>query len=166
MKVKGNLDKTHIDVEFDMYIPLNIEFGSWDVSLEPTIYWRTGDFKKSLIEIGIGSRKGAIRSVTLTQVNSIYDINEKDNLKEIPITEGIPVVEVGNLSENNFTDELKDFKVCIDDNKINIHLSQSEVVSLIKNDRVSFGLDKNNLICFIKVNKLTAEEKFQIMQFK
>ena len=27
-----------------MYTPINIEFGLWNISKEPTIYWRTGDF--------------------------------------------------------------------------------------------------------------------------
>ncbi len=32
-------------VEFDVYTPINIEFGNWDISEDKTVYWRTGDFK-------------------------------------------------------------------------------------------------------------------------
>lgn len=168
LKVKEILNIVPINVEFDIYIPINIEFGMWDVSLEPTIYWRTGDLKKSLIEIEIGSKKGIIRSITLTQVNDIYDVNKENIFNEVPITEGIPVLEIENYNENKniFTDELKDFQVCINNDKVYILLSHQEVVSVIKNDRVSFGLDKNNLICAIQVDKITSDEKFQIMQFK
>lgn len=58
-------------VEVDLYIPLTIEFGTWNLSEEPTIYWRTGDFKKSLIEIGVGKDLGDIRSITLTVCENV-----------------------------------------------------------------------------------------------
>ncbi|WP_427340826.1 hypothetical protein [Caloranaerobacter sp. DY30410] len=168
LKVKEILNITPINVEFDIYIPINIEFGMWDVSLEPTIYWRIGNFKKSLMEIGIGSKKGIIRSITLTQINEIYDVNEENIFNEVPITEGVPVLEIenNNGNKNIFTDELKDFQVCINNDKVYILLSHQGLVSVIKNDRVSFGLDKNNLICAIQVDKITSDEKFKIIQFK
>lgn len=164
LKVKENLNIVPVNIEFDMYIPINIEFDMWDISLEPTKYWRTGDLKKSLIEIGIGSKKGIIRSITLTQVSNIHDDNQISISNEIPVTRGIPVLEIENNDENIFTDEFRNFDVFINNDKLYILFSHNEIVEVIKNDRLSFGLDKNNVICVIEVDKLTPDEKFQIMQ--
>ncbi|MES9717656.1 hypothetical protein [Bacillus safensis] len=68
LKVTEYKDSQSINIEYDLYTPINIEFGSWNISKEPTIYWRTGDFKKSLIEIGIAKftrQKAILRSKLL-----------------------------------------------------------------------------------------------------
>ena len=48
-------------IEFDIYVPIKIRVGHWDMSKDHTLYWRTGDFEKSLIEIGLGSETGILR---------------------------------------------------------------------------------------------------------
>ena len=64
LKVFKHEETKKENIEFDIYTPINIEFGVWNISKEPTIYWRTGDFNGSLIEIGIGQYKKDIRSIT------------------------------------------------------------------------------------------------------
>ncbi|TXL61642.1 hypothetical protein FHP05_13205 [Cerasibacillus terrae] len=54
LKIVEYKERQSANIEYDIYTPINIEFGTWNISKEPTIYWRTGDFKKSLIEIGLG----------------------------------------------------------------------------------------------------------------
>ena len=66
----------NISIEYDLYIPINIKFGIWNVLLEPTIYWRTGDLKKSLIEIGFGKIKNEIRSITLVICDKVCEAGE------------------------------------------------------------------------------------------
>lgn len=61
-------------IEFDVYTPINIEFGN--ISEDKTVYWRTGDFKKSLIEIGFAQKTGEIRSITLTLCENVYKSKE------------------------------------------------------------------------------------------
>src|SRR5699024_12551131 len=76
-----------VNIEYDVYTPINIEFGTWNKSKEPTLYWRTGDFKKSLIEIVLGKSTGSIRSITLTLSESVSMverlIQERKNMNEI-----------------------------------------------------------------------------------
>lgn len=67
-------------------------------------------------------------------------------------------------NENIFTDELREFDVCTNNDKLYILFSYNKIVAVIKNDRLSFGLDKNNIVCAIQVDKLTPDEKFQIIQ--
>lgn len=53
LRVTKYKDSQPINIENDLYTPINIEFGSWNISKEPTIYWKTEDFKKFPIKIGI-----------------------------------------------------------------------------------------------------------------
>ncbi|MBW3701945.1 MULTISPECIES: hypothetical protein [Bacillus] len=53
LRVTEYKDSQPINIENDLYTPINIEFGNWNISKEPTIYWKTEDFKKFLIKIGI-----------------------------------------------------------------------------------------------------------------
>jgi len=53
LQVKSITDCLPVAVEFDPYVAIDINFGSWDPCLEPTAYWRTGKIEKQLIEIGV-----------------------------------------------------------------------------------------------------------------
>ena len=44
LKVLKYKEKKPANIEFDVYTPINIEFGLWNISKEPTIYWRTETF--------------------------------------------------------------------------------------------------------------------------
>ncbi len=69
-------------IEVDQYIPIKIVWGKWNIFSEETLYWRTGDFKKSLIEIGIASRSGVIRSLTVVHSDKINYNKDKINWPE------------------------------------------------------------------------------------
>lgn len=43
------------------------------------IYWRTGNFKNSLIEISIEKEKGTLKDITLVAVNEVYLIDFPEN---------------------------------------------------------------------------------------
>lgn len=60
------------DINIDIYIPLNIK---WNTNLplgESNLYWRSGDLKTSLIEIGLEPNNGVINSITLSLLRNIY----------------------------------------------------------------------------------------------
>lgn len=42
-------DIQEVTIEYDLYSPINIIFNECSNIEETTIYWRTGDFNKSLI---------------------------------------------------------------------------------------------------------------------
>ncbi|AZK47330.1 hypothetical protein [Paenibacillus lentus] len=54
------------NVEFDDYIPITVRWGANERSFDRILYWRTGDFKKSLFEMGISEQDGSLFSLTLT----------------------------------------------------------------------------------------------------
>ncbi|ENJ9654212.1 hypothetical protein AB2T14_001835 [Clostridium botulinum] len=158
LKVLECKDKELVNIEFDRYVPLNIEFGSWNVSEESTIYWRIGDFKKSLIEIGIGKNKGELRSITLTLAENVYKL---DNLKNenLKVVEGMPKIQVDNFENETYIDEKGDIKVYIGSDTVCIVFSENEVISFIKNYNIEFGIDSNEMISRIIVKNVKNSEK-------
>jgi hypothetical protein len=61
--VKMRLFELVVDNEttFDPYVPLDIKWGRWDEVKVGTKYCRFGDFKHSLLEIGVNSCTEQIR---------------------------------------------------------------------------------------------------------
>jgi hypothetical protein len=161
LKVLEYKEKKSANIEFDVYTPINIEFGSWNISKEPTIYWRTGDFKKSLMEIGMGKNRGDIRSITLTLSDNVYKI-DKVNTKNLRVIEGIPVIQVDKFMNETYVDEKCELKVYIGVNKVYISFSENEIVSIIQNDSVGFCLDNNEMICSIIVKDIGENEKITL----
>ncbi|MCW6076132.1 hypothetical protein LAV44_12525 [Clostridium sporogenes] len=158
LKVLKGKEKEVVKFEFDIYVPINIKFGSCDISEDQTIYWRTGDFNKSLIEIGIGEKEGDIRSITLTLAQNLYKLNNFENSNS-NIIEGMPKIKLDNLVNKTYNDEKGDINVYVDRNNIYILFSKNEVSSFIKNYNVEFGLDNDGMINMIIIRNVKNSEK-------
>lgn len=158
LKVLEHKIKKPENIEFDVYTPLNIEFGSWNIAKEPTIYWRTGDFKKSLIEIGIGKYTGDIRSITLTLIENVCRKNDL-KIKNLKVLEGMPTIKVDQFLNETYIDEKGEMKAYIGTNMLLILFSENQIVSIVQNDHVGFGIDSKNLIGSIMVRDISENEK-------
>ncbi|MEC1606563.1 hypothetical protein [Bacillus halotolerans] len=144
-------------IEFDVYTPINIEFGNWNISEDKTVYWRTGDFKKSLIEIGFAQKKGEIRSITLTLCESVYKSKEW-NIENIEPIKGVPVFSVDRQQNEMYIDEKGILNVYISDKTVYIQFSAHEVESLIENNHVLFCLDSDDNFCGVIINDVGDNE--------
>lgn len=149
-----------VNIEYDVYTPINIEFGTWNISKEPTLYWRTGNFKKSLIEIGLGKYTGSIRSITLTLSE---DVSMVESLilerKNINVIKGKPKFYIEDYSDMTYVDEKGSLKVLIGIDNVLISLSENVPEPVIQNNNVGFALDKNKIICGIMVSDMLKREK-------
>lgn len=160
LKVTEYKDSQSINIEYDLYTPINIEFGSWNISKEPTIYWRTGDFKKSLIEIGIGKYTGSLRSITLTLSENVHKMeNLKLDKKNINVIKGVPNFQVEEHNDKTYIDEKGKLDVYIGLDKVLISFSENDTVSVLQNDTVGFALDKDELVCGIIISGMLEHEK-------
>lgn len=149
-----------VNIEYDVYTPINIEFGTWNISKEPTLYWRTGDFKKSLIEIGLGKSTGSIRSITLTLSEGVSMVESLIlERKNINVIKGKPKFYIEHYSDMTYVDEKGSLKVLIGIDNVLISLSENVPESVIQNDNVGFVLDKNKIICGILVSDMLKREK-------
>lgn len=160
LKVTEYKESKSVNIEYDVYIPINIEFATWNISKEPMIYWRTGDFKKSLIEIGVGKYTGNICSITLTLSENVYKI-EKLNLdmKNITLIKGIPNFQVEEYDDKTYIDENSELNVYIGIDKLLISFSENDTVSIVQNDNVGFALDINKMVCGVIVSGMLEHEK-------
>jgi hypothetical protein len=160
LKVTEYKESKSINIEYDVYTPINIEFGTWNISKEPTIYWRTGDFKKSLIEIGVGKYTGNIRSITLTLSENVYKLENLNlDMKNITLIKGIPNFQVEEYADKTYIDENSKLNVYIGIDKVLISFSENDTVSIIQNDNVGFALDINKMVCGVIVSGMLEHEK-------
>ncbi|MGQ9023315.1 hypothetical protein [Bacillus sp. 18-5] len=160
LKVKDYKDSQPINIEYDLYTPINIEFGSWNISKEPTIYWRTGDFKKSLIEIGLGKYTGNIRSITLTLSENVHKMESlKLDMEDINMVKGVPSFQIEESNDNTYIDEKGKLDVYIGMDKVLISFSENDAVSILQNDTVGFVLDKEEVVCGILISGMLEHEK-------
>lgn len=146
------------NIEFDIYTPINIEFGEWNISKEPTIYWRTGDFSGSLIEIGMGQYKKDVRSITLTICKNVYEVEDysEDNFN---IVKGSPILELENINNEIYTDEKGTLKVYIESKSVSIIFSENEISECLQNYNVKFYIDANKSLVGLRVNNISEENK-------
>ncbi|WP_224930314.1 hypothetical protein [Bacillus safensis] len=160
LKVTEYKDSQSINIEYDLYTPINIEFGSWNISKEPTIYWRTGDFKKSLIEIGIGKYTGSLRSITLTLSENVHKMENLElDKKNINVIKGVPNFQVEEHNDKIYIDEKGKLDVYIGLDKVLISFSENDTVSVLQNDTVGFALDKDEVVCGIIISGMLEHEK-------
>ncbi|MGG1861524.1 hypothetical protein ABEP22_08040 [Bacillus safensis] len=160
LKVTEYKDSQSINIEYDLYTPINIEFGSWNISKEPTIYWRTGDFKKSLIEIGIGKYTGSLRSITLTLSENVHKMENLElDKKNINVIKGVPNFQVEEHNDKTYIDEKGKLDVYIGLDKVLISFSENDTVSVLQNDTVGFALDKDEVVCGIIISGMLEHEK-------
>ncbi len=150
-------------INIDPYIPINITWGKWNEIEEGTHYFRLGDFKKSLLEIGIGSNTGIIRSVTLVESNKVFlnDVNNEYNLSNIE--QGIPVFELSQFAGKGIADIKCNIEVRLFNNNLLLTFRDDDKAEkCIYSDRVMFGANQLNELCFIMVEGLSKEETMQL----
>lgn len=130
-------------IESDNYIPLNIEFGSWDILEETSIYWRAGNFKSSLIEFGFGKEGKDLRSITLVLCNKVYYMNSKEISLE-NIEWGCPKVNLECKEDCSIIDEKIDFKVFSGVEGTYILFSEEKTDICVRNEQVLFCMNANS----------------------
>ncbi|OMF92095.1 hypothetical protein [Paenibacillus sp. FSL R7-0337] len=145
-------------IEFDYYVPFSIEIGNKDsLANEDTVYWRTGDIEKSLIEFGIGSKTGVLRNLTLTAVKNavLNDVVIKSN----KLVEATPFFDLGIIPDSGIYDCINDFQVCLEKEAITTIIGEADKChTLVRFGRTNIGFNYENYITHVTVNKLTIDE--------
>lgn len=142
------------DVELDEYIPLKFQ-ALLDLMSAP-LYWRTGDFHKTLIEIGLVNTNdmsqlpgGLVYKITLVSLDPKCLVS--DIIFEIPevgTTNSLPICNILNWPENRFKDEPGPVKVYVGKNEIQIAFTEkADIINIYTNGSTRFGADGNgNLV--------------------
>ena len=61
LQVENTISEMDSVIEVDEYIPLSIEIGDRPAQL---LYWRSGNGKNSMLELGVNPSSGAVQSIT------------------------------------------------------------------------------------------------------
>ena len=167
LKIKEIIDSSASSVEFDEYVPFTAEFEA--SSLSSPLYWRAGDGKQSLIEVGLCKQTGSVKSITLTSVKA-------ENIRKINATyendmsaqKGLPIFYLTKWSEenesddfaNNFIDEFDlDLQLDIGHGYISVSiLGKEDPVRFVKNNNIVFGFDTENALSRIDIMELLTED--------
>ncbi|OOC63671.1 hypothetical protein [Paenibacillus ihbetae] len=140
-------------VSFDDYVPVSVEWKNPKEKYKhPTIFWRIGDLSKSMFEIGIDSKIGAIRSLTLllSVENSIRD--ETISIKTL--SEVQPILDISSF-ETNYIDCKHNFSLEILNNAVKIVFCEQESVRLLKSRHCLFHFSHNDELLGISIINLS-----------
>ena len=175
LKLSGITQKNNIiGIDIDVYVPLTIEWRSYNSSY--VIYWRSGDLKKSLIEVGLHGLTGNIASLTLTQVSRVDLVGKQktySDFENVEIVNGSPVFNiddwstagsVDNLSkEIEMIDEKIDFLVILSETYISILFDErKEPKKIIESGNVLFEITDNDYLSKIYVLNLSPD-KYRVL---
>lgn len=160
LKVVEYKESQPVHIEYDIYTPVTVEFGTWNILKESTIYWRTGNFTKSLIEIGIGKDTGDLRSITLTLIEKVQELKYLNfDMENVPMNKGLPKCQIKQYSGETYIDEPGMLDVYIGNDKVLILFSNKKPKSIIQNDKLGFILDANNIVFGIVICSMSECEK-------
>lgn len=139
---------------------------------ESHVYWRTGDFHRTLMEIGVVHRTGRLHSIELVDVTEINTWLETDvNIRNmsIPKQHGIPICDLSLWpsvwsSKDYVLDEVGTLRVRVGRDFVSIEFSErGHVVSAILAERVSFGCDQQGHLCLIDIENISEHEMALIL---
>jgi hypothetical protein len=149
-----------VDVECDGYVPLVARFDGYKgpVSWAPK-YWRTGDFKRSLLEVAVNPSSGAICKIVLT---SLYEIQEKLFVDGEPCSKtGIPSASLSQWSDAQTRIDVEQRILgSLVDRELTVIFAEVESMPLEKIgcDRVIFFIDQFRDLRGFRVTKLSQRE--------
>ena len=118
LRVISSIDVKGCTLEAGDYVP--ISFRCQEVASPTPLYWRTGDFKNSLIEVGLNQNSGAICRVTITLIGSYSRTRIEDAVEATDVHRGIPICEISDWSGDRFKDEPFAFTTFIGEDSVSI----------------------------------------------
>jgi hypothetical protein len=130
-------------VEIDPYVP--VAFKTYPEVLPGARYFRIGNFRTSLLEIGIDPTSLVIRNICLVSLDRVCEWEKLSTLNMVEKTVGLPVVDGASFIGDR-VDENQSFCVCLKDDSFIIDWSDSErLSSIVRFQRISFCLTGDSL---------------------
>lgn len=171
LKIKEVLNAAIPDVQLDEYIPFSVFFGRGEAS--PLVYWRGGDGKSSLVEIGIDKKDGAVKSVTLTSVG-VDKVDLGGGLIRGGRWEcGLPVFDTtGWCGEDDFDGRFLDefdasFRLLVDASSVSLVFEGSaEAVRFVQSGNAIFGMSQEGQLVSFNLLELTECQILFLKGFK
>ena len=158
-------DKKIVSIEFDDYIPFDINIGKPNFK---KLYFRYGDGKKSLLEIGVNVEEGIMTSCTLAMIKreNVKIFNSSFNTSDCALTEGTVIFDITKSNSNEYVNSSfidtfdSDLYLDLGKNYISLRFSinHCKVESYVINDRLVVGFDSSKELCIIAMTQLSLSE--------
>jgi hypothetical protein len=131
-------------------------------SSEPPYYWRTGDFRRSLLEIGLHPATGQLISIGLILVDELRAWSTVlPDLNIIPerIENSVPICDRARWSDTNrFVDEIGALDVWLGTNRLLLRFGEADSQRSIQSGQVQFGITQQGDLAAIQINNLTNSD--------
>ncbi|WP_336355521.1 hypothetical protein [Pseudomonas granadensis] len=163
MRLNSILECEGTIVEIDEYVPLIVRFGSSRDSLP--LYWRAGNGKTSLLEIGLNRYTGQIINVTVVAAGSVKMEGWKARVDGFILDVGIPAFKLerwgagGSYSDNYIDDFSVEFELVVGVDEACILLGKRQDIDrVVENGCVSFGFSSSGELLSILISCLRPNE--------
>ena len=129
LRIIGSTEVNNCTLQVEDYLPISVRCAEI-ASLTP-LYWRTGDFKKSLLEISMNQNTGAICKVTVTLVGN-YSRTELEGFRDaIAVESRLPVCDISEGPNDRFKDEPFTFTTLVGEDSVSIWLTPMAPIKII-----------------------------------
>lgn len=152
-------DISKYELNVDYYIPISIKFNNSN----NIFYWRTGNFKNSLLEIGIDSKTGELISITLVSINNVELINEPFHIQTALIN-GIPSFKCTFNMNNKLYDIKEEIYVFLNKRYIFLQIGKmKDVKKSVCLGNIYLMFNNKDILCSFLINNLSNDE-YQVLK--
>lgn len=153
LSIIGKKQCEQIEVSVDDYVPLRILCESDRGT--PSLYWRTGNMKSTLLEVEISPVDGQIIGVSLLLPG---EIGSTLRLHDTPdAMSGIPLVRFHEWPDGGFLDDPGALRVFVDGSSLLILIGDSIASRSLAACNVVFGISVDTSLAWIRVDNLSFE---------
>ncbi|WP_250112795.1 hypothetical protein [Escherichia coli] len=160
-------------VNIDEFVPFDITFGKGS---EQCLYWRGGNGKSSLVEVGLNMYSGEVSNITLANIDS-GEINITDEMlaNNLPEIQGSVIFQTSewlnkDISEysNRFIDDFDcNIKLIIGSNYIKLLFKKAtNPICYIINRNIRFGFSLSRELSTLEILDLNQEKLDILKLFK
>lgn len=157
MKIVSFSPSTPESLETDDYVPITARFEG-DFQFPPS-YWRTGDFKKTLIEFGVDRASGSICKVTATCLNRPVT-SDRQRIDFGGFREGLPQTDISFWNNKIRIDTPQSIATSLNDDQLVIWFGEIERATedSVRCGRVAFLIDEESVLCGIGFEGLSPQQ--------
>lgn len=110
----------------DEYIPLEVR---WDGPVKDRVYWRGGDHRRSLVEVGLLAESGRMSTITVVLAGDRLDSPSDPLPAPIRLPEtGLPICDLGPLKGKHYLDVASPFTFVVRPDSLSIWFASPETV--------------------------------------
>ena len=165
LKVIGFTEAVNPHVEIDYYIPLSFRCPAGR-SFPSPLYWRTGDLKRTYIDIGLTSsyretvpNRGAICKVTAESLGNVRHSENDDMCAAKIIACAVPICDTENWSPDRFVDVCREFTTTVGPSWVSISFEENPDIEVIyEAGSLQFGVNTSGFLSALKFVSLSDHD--------